>query len=128
MKIGDVTLDRDMLWSDEYQNTYAAGTADRTIYGNLVVQNYRTYSGGPLTLEGTSTTGWQRRETVKALFALFNTNPAATVVIEMPDGTTVNGQFRNEEPPVLSFQQVTPASAPDNDFWYYGTIKMRVAL
>lgn len=125
MKIGSVTLNKDMYWVDEFQHTQTAGTAERTIYGGLVTQNFKTYQGRPLTLQGTQASGWQSRATVQALIALTE-DPLAVYEVELPDGSKMNAMFRHEDQPVVSFEQITPASAPGSDFWYYGTVKMRI--
>lgn len=125
MIIGGVTLDKDMYWDDEFQFTLGAGTAARTIYGNELVQSVRLSGGQPMTLEGTVGSGWQSRTTVQALVALA-ANPTAAFNVTLPDSRTFLVMFRNEDPPVVSFQKITPASAPSGDFWYYGTIKLRI--
>ena len=126
MKIDGITLDHDLVWSDEYNFTQGVGLAERTLYGNLIVQTGRITGGRPLTLVGDATHGWQKRSTVIALQALVNSNPGGTFEVEMPDLTTKMAMFRNEEPPVMEFTPITVATAPGNDFWYYGTIKMRI--
>ena len=78
-----------------------------------------------MTLEGTANSGWQSRNTVQALLALA-ANPTEAFYVTLPDSRTFLVMFRNEEPPAATFQQITPASAPGVDFWYYGTIKLRI--
>lgn len=125
MKIGDVTLDNDLIWADEFKFTLGAGVAERTIYGGMIVQTYSKIGGRPMTLEGSADRGWQSRSTVLALQALAEF-PGMVYTVELPDLRTFQVMFRNEEEPVLEFDQVTPASAPGGDFWYYGTVKLRI--
>lgn len=126
MKIGTVTLDNDLVWEDEFKFSQGVGTAENTIYGNLVVQTFMVGGYKPLTLVGTQNAGWQSRATVIALQALANEYPEAAYVVELADGRSVTAMFRNEEAPVLEFDPIALATAPDTNFWYYGTIKMRI--
>lgn len=126
MKIGGITLDNDLVWSDEFNFTQGVGLAERTLYGNLIVQTGRITGGRPLTLVGNENHGWQKRSTVIALQALVNANPGSSFIVVLPDSSEVLAMFRNEEPPVIEFSPVTVATAPTTDFWYYGTLKMRI--
>jgi len=125
MIIGGVTLDKDMIWENEFQFTPAAGTAERAIDGHMVVQSFKTVGGQPMTLVGGESFGWQTRSTVIALQALAN-NPGATFTVTLPDTRTFNVMFRVEEETVMLFQPIALASAPDANFWYYGTINLRI--
>lgn len=126
MKIGSITLDNDLVWTDEFQFTEGVGMAERTIYGNMIVQTRQIYGGRPLTLVGTQTNGWQSRDIVIALQALIKADPAASHIVELPDGRTFTAIFRNEEAPAIEFTPITLATAPTGDFWYYGSLKMRI--
>jgi len=125
MIIGGVTLDKDMIWSDEFQFTPTSGTAERAIDGHMIVQSFKTVGGQPMTLVGSESFGWQKRSTVLALQALANT-PETVLTITLPDARTFSVMFRVEEEQVMFFQPVTLASAPDANFWYYGTINLRI--
>jgi len=125
MMIAGITLDHDLIWEDEYQYTPVTGSAERSIYGNLVVQTFSLFGGQPLTLVGGSDFGWQKRSTIASLYALLAL-PSQHVSVVMPDARVFTAIFRVGEAPVMSFTPVTLASAPDADFWYYGTIKLTI--
>lgn len=125
MKIGSVTLDKDMVWTDEFQFCAIAGTANYAIDGHLVVQTFPAPGGRPMTLAGDLERGWQKRDTVLALQALAEV-VGATYEVELPSGSKYNVEFRVDEPPAVSFQPIAAASDPDADFWYYGTVNLRV--
>jgi hypothetical protein len=125
MMIGGVTLDKDLLWDDEFKFVPIVGKADRTIYGNMVVQSFALTGGQPMTLVGNETTGWQKRSTVQALIAL-SLVPGAIYSVELPDARSFQVMFRSEESPAVEFQPITIVSAPGSDFWYYGTVKLRI--
>jgi hypothetical protein len=125
MKIGGITLDHDLIWVDEFQDTLTAGVASRAIDGHLVVQLHSLQGGRMMTLSGDTGSGWQKRSTVIALQVLAE-EPTQQIVVEMPDGRVFNTNLRAEENPAMTFTPVTLASAPDGDFWYYGTINLRI--
>lgn len=126
MMIGSIELDNDLVWEDEFKFTQGTGVAENTIYGSLVVQTFRVSGYRPLTLSGSNNSGWQSRATVLALQALASDNPSAEHAVLLPNGTTVTAMFRHEEAPVVEFQPIALATEPAADFWYYGTIKMRI--
>jgi hypothetical protein len=126
MNIGGVTLDNDLTWTDEFKYTEATGTATETIYGNLVVQTMPRTNALPLTLSGDANSGWQKRSTVQALVALAKSGASTIHVVQLADNRTVYAMFRNEEGPTVEFTPITRAVAPGADFWYYGTVKMRI--
>ena len=123
LTIGGITLDHDLRWENEYEYVPLVGSSDRTIDGNLVVQSFKLYGGQPMTLSGGSDHGWQKRSTVIALQGLLAT-PGQSFSVVLPDTRSFTVIFRPDEIPAMSFTPVTLASAPDGDFWYYGTIKL----
>jgi len=125
MIIGGVTLDNDMIWVDEFQYTPMTGTAARAIDGHMVVQTFKTEGGQSVTLSGSESFGWQKRSTVLALQALA-LYPEDSFLVTLPDSRQLEVMFRPEEESAMTFQPVTTASAPGNDFWYYGTINLRI--
>lgn len=125
MIIGGVTLDNDLIWTDEFQFTSTAGTANRTIDGHMIVQVATTTGGQPMTLTGGADFGWQKRSTVLALQVLADW-PEDTIEVTLPDGRVFQTQLRVEEQPCIAFTPVTTASAPGADFWYYGTVNLRI--
>jgi hypothetical protein len=125
MTIGGITLDHDLEWEEELDQPVSAGAADRTIYGTLTTQAFPLYGGRLMTLVGDTNRGWQARDTVQALQALAANYPGMIHTANL-NNTTYSVVFRNEDQPVVSFKKITPATEPDADFWYYGSIKLRI--
>jgi len=126
MTIGGIALDHDLDWADEFSQPLSAGSFNRTIWGKAITQSFPISGGRQLTLAGNERYGWQKRSTVLALKALASTSPGTIHTVVLPNGSTVYAQFRHEEQPTVEFQKVTFATEPDSDFWYYGTVKMRI--
>jgi hypothetical protein len=126
MTIGGITLDHDLDWVDEFDpEEVSAGSADRALTGHMVTQSFPIIGGRPLTLEGDDSHGWLKRTTVQALHSLAYGSPDVVHTVVL-NGTTYSAMFRNEDQPTVAFKKITPATNPGPDFWYYGTIKMRI--
>ena len=123
--IGGVLLDKDMFWTDEYNWNETVGASGRTLeYGAEVVQSYQVSGGRPITLQGDANHGWQLKSTVDLLLNLSN-QPAQTYTLDYHTHIyTV--RFVHEEPPAVAFAPVTVVTDPADDFWYTGTIKLKV--
>jgi len=128
MTFDGITLDHDLQWEDEFKFTYGTGTAERALDGSIVIQQ-RTITGGrPITLVGTESSGWLSRATLVSLVALTQdiSRDFTLTIGEGADERTFTVRFRHEDQPVLDFTPITLVpDAPPDDFWYYGTIKLR---
>jgi hypothetical protein len=123
--IGGISLDNDMAWLEEFDQAESAGVADRTIVGTMVIQSFPIYGGRVFTLQGDANHGWQKRTTVQSLHDLARNNPTGIHVVSFRS-VNYNMVFRHEDQPVVSFVPITYATAPDGNFWYYGSIKLRM--
>ena len=127
--IGGITLDKDMTWEDEFTWSPLQVKSEYSITGHVVVQAWKRRTFRPLTLKGDQNHGWQQKTTVQALYALAHAagddlGPVAhTVEVQ---GQTFQAIFDNSEGAPVDFTPVTWEPDTPTDFWYTGTIRMRI--
>jgi len=69
--IGGITLDKDMVFEDEYNYNMIGAEVTPTLGGGVIVQEFlKTEVGRPITLVSTESQGLQLKSTVTALKAL----------------------------------------------------------
>lgn len=98
--IGSVTLDKDMVFSDEYSYNRISAEVTPTLGGGVVVQEFALVEAGrSITLISTESQGLQLKSTVDALKALCDSGAGNTHTLTI----TSNGEtftktvrFRNE--------------------------------
>lgn len=128
--IGSVTLDRDMVFKNEYQYKLVNGSVTPTIGGGVVVQEFPKLEKGRLIdLTSEDTIGVQRKSTIDALMVLAAV-PQATYTFTMTTGArsiTKTVRFRNEEEYPVDFEPYQHRGGVHaDDIWYKGTIKLMV--
>ena len=98
--IGTVTLDRDLIWEDEYDFTWLNSSVENTIGGSVIVQEFsKAESGRPITLVCLETQGYLLKSTVDALTTLAKSpNATYALVITSTNGETLSKtvRFRTE--------------------------------
>jgi hypothetical protein len=129
--IVSVTLDRDMIFEDEFNYSIVDASTVRTLGGGLIVQEFQgTEKGRRITLVSTDSQGLQKKSTVAALRALSDVSNATYQLSIASNSKTFSRtvRFVNEESggPV----QFTPFQVRDglhsDDIWYRGTIHLMV--
>ena len=128
--IGSVTLDRDMVWDDEFDYPTVNASAEETVGGGLIYQEFeRTEVGRFITLVSDDSLGLQTRSTVAALRALAE-SPGSTYTLTInSNGQTVTKtvRFRHEDGDPVVFKPFMPRQGLHSDtIYYHGTIKMMV--
>lgn len=98
--IGTVTLDKDMVFSDEYDYSLINASVTDTIGGGVVVQEFDAVEKGrPVTLVSTETQGLQLKSTVDSLKALADSGANNTYTLTIISNAltfTKTVRFRNE--------------------------------
>jgi hypothetical protein len=122
-QISSITLDHDLIWTDEYTAPTAAGSSARTVDGHLVMQSSGIVSGRPLTLRGGADHGWLTKATLDLLRSLSAT-PGVTFTTTLPDTRSFTTMFDHANHPVIEFIPVALATKPGSSFYFYGTIKL----
>jgi len=129
--IGSVTLDRDMIFEDEFNYSKVFASAVPTLGGGLIVQEFQgTEKGRRVTLVSTESQGLQKKSTVEALRALSDVADATYQLSIASNSKTFSRtvRFVNEESggPV----QFTPIQVRDglhgDDIYYKGTIHLMI--
>lgn len=125
--VDTIVLDHDLDWVDEFNWHATVGSSARTIDDGVeVAQSYPLTIGRPMTLQGEANRGWQQRSTVQSLIALAET--VGLVFNINFKGTDYSVRFVHEASPAVSFAPVTAIDDPElhSDFWYTGTIKLKI--
>lgn len=127
--IGGITLDNNMSWEDQFKWSPVTTKAEYSITGDLVVQSWKRRTYRPLTLKGDANHGWQKKSTVESLYALASgANDDLGPVVHTVNfhGTQYQVVFDAGEGAPVEFEPVTWETEPDSEFWYTGTIRMRI--
>jgi len=98
--IGSVTLDRDMIFEDEFNYSIVDASTVRTLGGGLIVQEFQgTEKGRRITLVSTDSQGLQKKSTVAALRALSDVSNATYQLSIASNSKTFSRtvRFVNEE-------------------------------
>jgi len=133
-QIGSVTLDNDMVWTDEFLHSWLNSSVEATTGGGVVVQEFaKSEHGRPITLATQDGHGYQKRSTVRSLADLAKTaGSTMTLTITNPDDpldvTTKRVRFRTEIEggPVQFSPSFTYDNIPSEDFYYEGVIYLMV--
>ena len=130
--IGTVTLDRDMILSDEYEYNMVNSEVVDTIGGGIVVQEFMGLEKGRhITLVSTETQGLQLKSTVDNLKALADAGAGNTYTLTITSNNetftkTVRFRHEIEGGPV----QATPMQVRDglhsDDIFYRLTLYLMV--
>jgi hypothetical protein len=98
--IGTVTLDRDMIFEDEYNYNMVSSEVAPTIGGGVVVQEFMAVEKGrPITLVSTETQGLQAKSTIDLLKTLANSGAGNTFTLTITSNSqtfTKTVRFRHE--------------------------------
>lgn len=130
--IGTVTLDKDMVFEDEYSYNMINAEVTPTLGGGIVVQEFEGMEvGRSVTLVSTESQGLQLKSTVDALKALSDSGAGNTYTLTITSNSqtfTKTVRFRNEQDGgAVVFE---PCQVRDglhsSDIWYKGTIYLMV--
>ena len=133
--IGSVTLDRDLIFEDEYKWNKINSEVTTTLGGGMIAQEFMKTSGGQsgrlVTLTATDNMGWQTKSTVDDLLTLANanTNSEHTLTITTSGNTfTKTVRFRHEVSggPVQFEPIISRDGYPSDTMYYKGTIYLMV--
>jgi hypothetical protein len=122
--IGTVTLDRDMIFSDEYSYNMVSAESVPTIGGGVVVQEFMALEAGRnVTLVSTDTQGMQLKSTVDDLKALCDSGAGNTYTLTISSNSqtfTKTVRFRNElDGGAVVFEPVQVRQGLHDDAIYY---------
>jgi len=130
--IGTVTLDKDMIFSDEYSYNMISAEVTPTLGGGVVVQEFDAVEAGrPITLVSTETQGLQLKSTVDDLKALSISGAGNTYTLTIAsngEAFTKTVRFRNElDGGAVVFEPCQVRDGLHGDSVYYkGTIYLMV--
>jgi hypothetical protein len=119
--LNTVTLPVDLIWNDEFDWSPIQQTKAYTLTGALVLESGKMLAGRPITLAGDQNSAWASRETVKALYALLDTNPTLTLTLN--DARTFSVKFNHESQPIQARPLIDFNNLADSDF-YTLTLKL----
>ena len=130
--IGTVTLDRDMIFDDEYAYNLISSEVTPTLGGGIVVQEFVALEAGrPVTLVSTESQGLQLKSTVDDLKALSDSGAGNTYtlsIVSNGETFTKTVRFRNElDGGAVVFEPCQVRDGlHDNTVFYKGSIYLMV--
>ena len=130
--IGTVTLDRDMIFSDEYMYNMINAEVEPTLGGGVVAQEFEAVEAGrPVTLVSSETQGLQSKSTVDDLKDLADSGASNTYTLTISSNSqtfTKTVRFRHEvDGGPVQFQPVMDRDGLHSDAVHYkGTIYLMV--
>lgn len=121
VSLGGVTLNKHMVWSDQYNWTPIRQSYIETLGGGIGVHSETVLGGRPITLEG-QTSGWLTRSMVEQLEVLAQTESG---VFQLVIGSFIaNVMFSHHDGLAFSFNPISFRMDGDDDEWFKGTIKL----
>ena len=124
MQLHDIALPDDLLWVNEFDHNPVAQSTERTLTGGLLIQEQAKRYGRSIILVGESS-GWVRRSTVLALYALAET-PNQPVQLTVADGRIFTVVFDREQGSPITATPILPSAYPQNEDWYSLKIQLLV--
>ena len=131
-KIGGITLDRDMIFEDEFKTSLVRAEATPTLGGGMVIQEFQIpiEKGRLITLVSTDSQGMQKKSTVQLLKDLSQTANATYPLEIKSNGKTVTKtvRFANEvQGGAVQFSAFQDRQGlHSDDIYYKGTIYLMV--
>jgi hypothetical protein len=118
MMLGDIPLDEDLEWTDEYAWSPHEEAVEHSLTGALVVQiSPARTAGRPVTLQGATERAWLDQATLDALRATLIQPPPLT--LELWDGRTLSVMWRHSETPIDAREHWPGAG------YYVATLRLR---
>ena len=130
--LGTVTLDKDMVFANEYEYNMVNAEVTETLGGGVIVQEFmRVEAGRNINLESTESQGLQLKSTVDSLKALADSGAENTYTLTITSNNetfTKTVRFRHEvEGGPVQFQPIQVRDGLHDDTVYYkGTISLMV--
>lgn len=121
-----LTLNPDLLWSDEFKWNPVAQTADRSITGAYIIDAGEEQDGRPITLEPEDdTSAWMARSTVDAL-RNWAAEAGKTLTLSIR-GASRTVMFRHHDGVALEATPVIHFSDADGADYYRVTLRLMEA-
>lgn len=117
-KLGDVDLNVNMIWADEFDWQPVEASLEYSITGNPIIDAGEKQAGRPITLQAADDSGWISRAAVRAVQAMSET-AGATFPLLLADGRLFNVMFRPGEVPISAKPVGRPALPGES--WCYVT-------
>jgi hypothetical protein len=129
--IGGIQLDRDMIFSNEYNYAMVRAEVTPTLGGGLVVQEFQaTEKGRYINLVSTDSQGMQKKSTVDALKQLSHIAGQTFPLVISSNGKTFTKTVRFSNEVQGGAVQFSPfqdrQGLHSDDIWYKGTIYLMV--
>lgn len=119
--LGPLELPRGMVWVDEHDWVPVEASTEYSITGALVVQVAERQAGRPITLQGSESAGWIRRDVLQSLQVLAS-GPGDVFGLTLADGRTFNVMFAPGNP--LQAKPVARPELPPDSHPYVATVRL----
>ena len=121
VKIDTIELP-DLIWVDEFDYLPMSSSKDRTLGYNALVWSSKNKFQRNITLQGDENRAWLTRKQVKELEKLAYI-PDAVFDLEY-NGKKYKVRFRHEDVPIEMYP-ILPRTNPNDEDYYYGTIRLQ---
>lgn len=121
--LGTITLPTDLHWSDEFDWTPVAQSAEYTLAGSLAIETGVMQAGRPITLEGGDDRAWATRATVLLLQAKAAL-PGEEMLLTLNDARTFTVCFRHGDGAPVEARPIVPYNTPAAGDYYAITLRL----
>lgn len=119
--LGTVQIPRGLIWIDEFDWAAVAQSEEYSITGALIVDQAVRLAGRPITLQGSETHGWIRRDVLAQVWALSQ-QAGVTFPLVLADGRSFEVRFASDKP--ISATAITRAELPPDALPHVATIRL----
>ena len=118
-----IPLPSGMVWEDEFGWDKVQRSAAYSVTGSLILDVGVKKAGRPITLTGQVDAGWIQRASLRALYQLAETQPAARHALRLADGRSFTVTFAPDGAPIVATLIGRPELPPDA--WpYFITLRL----
>lgn len=116
-----IDLPDDLFWSDEFSWSPVGQNAERTLDGQLIIEESTAIAGRPITMEGAEDMAWVERATVLQLISLRDMT-GKTFKLTLKDDRQFTVKF-NQSAVSVDARPVTNWKQSDDGDWYKLTLR-----
>lgn len=118
-----IPLPSGMVWEDEFAWDKVQRAASYSVTGALILDVGTKLAGRPITLTGQVDAGWIKRQSLRALYALAEGDPAARHTLTLADGRSFTVTFAPDGAPIVATLIGRP-ELPPAEWPYYITLRL----
>lgn len=123
-QLGTIRLPSGMVWTDEFDWCSVERATTWSINGALLIDVGVRQAGRPITLSAQDDQGWIRRETLRQLQHLADTEPDAEHTLTLADGRVFRVRFAQSETSPITATALGRPELPPAHWPYITTLRL----